>query len=63
MARVYEPAELLDEALDVAAGYRITVYDALFVALALKTGAGLASFDQRLEEALEARGLDIVYTP
>ncbi|ABM81175.1 type II toxin-antitoxin system VapC family toxin [Hyperthermus butylicus] len=63
VTRIYEPTELLDEALDAAAEYQITVYDSLFVALALKTGAKLAGFDQKLRETLEAKGLKIVYTP
>ena len=60
---ICEPTRLLSQALDVAAKYRITVYDALFVALALRAKAKLASFDHKLREALEAKGLDIVYVP
>ncbi len=63
VSRVYDPLELLEDALDTAAEYQITVYDALFVALALRVGGKLASFDKKLREALEAKGLNIIYTP
>ena len=62
-SKIYEPLELLDEALNTAARHGITVYDALFVALALKLNYRLASFDKKLKRRLEAERLNIVYEP
>ncbi len=62
-SNIYSSFTVLDEALDVAARYNITIYDALFVALALKLKVKLASFDSTLKTKLEAAGLDIIFTP
>ena len=62
-AKVYDPLELLEYALNTAAEYQVTVYDALFVALVLKLGYRLASFDEKLKKRLESRNLGIIYTP
>ena len=63
VARVYGSLDLLEEALEDAARYEVTVYDALYVSLALKLEAKLASFDEELRSRLEGRGLKVVVAP
>ena len=53
--------ELIPEALDNARRYGITVYDSVYVTLALERGFKLASFDAKLRDAL--KGLDLVRVP
>jgi predicted nucleic acid-binding protein len=47
--------KLLDRAFQIAADYGRTVYDSLYVALAVQTGAHLITADERLANALAAR--------
>jgi predicted nucleic acid-binding protein len=43
---------LLDDALNLAIDYRRTVYDSLFVALAIREGCQLITADERLVNAV-----------
>jgi len=61
--RIYSSAEYLRESLDNALRLGITVYDAIYVAAALKHGCRLATSDERPVNVLKSRGLDITYTP
>lgn len=54
--------EMLPAARSVAAGVDVTVYDALYVALAQQAGAALATADQRLADKVERSGLRIPVT-
>jgi len=63
VAGIYKTIDVLQEALDNAVKYGITVYDSTYVTLALKHNYKLASFDQKLREKLEKQGLNIVYIP
>jgi predicted nucleic acid-binding protein len=47
--------KLLDRAFEIAADYGRTVYDSLYVALAVQTSAQLITADERLANALAAR--------
>jgi predicted nucleic acid-binding protein len=62
-ARVLRADELLEDALDNAVKLGITVYDSLYVTLALREGCELATFDDKLRKQLLARGLDIAVAP
>ena len=46
--------------LDLARRHRLTVYDALYLELALRHGASLASLDAALLGAAKAEGVQIV---
>ena len=47
----------------LAAGRDLTVYDACYLELALRSGLPLASLDRRLCEAASAAGVKLVLTP
>ncbi len=47
--------KLLDGAFQIAADYGRTVYDSLYVALAVQTGSQLITADERLANSLAAR--------
>ncbi|MEM0023535.1 MAG: type II toxin-antitoxin system VapC family toxin [Thermofilaceae archaeon] len=59
-ARLYASLDLLESAVRIASDFSITVYDALYVALAQKLGCKLASFDEELKKRLEGFGVRIV---
>ena len=50
--RIYPSAELIPDALDLAMQFDRTVYDGLYVALAVKTKSVMISSDERLVNAL-----------
>ena len=62
-ARVFKAGELLEEALDNAVRLEITVYDSLYVTLALREGCKLATFDEKVRVQLTAKGLDVATVP
>lgn len=47
----------------LAAGRDLTVYDACYLELALRSGLPLASLDRRLCEAASAAGVKLILTP
>jgi predicted nucleic acid-binding protein len=53
--RVFDSAELLDRALQIAVAYARTVYDSLYVALSVTAAAELITADERLVNALGSR--------
>ena len=57
VARVYGSLDLLEEALEDAARYEVTVYDALYVALAKKLEAELVSRDEEQVKVAEKAGV------
>lgn len=61
--RVYHSKDIMTYALDVASQYGVTVYDALYIALALRIGSKVASFDEKLKNKLAVQRLDIVVAP
>ncbi len=63
VSRICKAGEILEEALDNAVKLGITVYDSLYVTLALSEKCRLASFDVRLKKRLREEGLDIVVIP
>ena len=58
-SEVYKSEDILVEAIELAVKYDITVYDALFVALALKLNDKLVTTDRKLYEKL--KDTDISY--
>ncbi|OYT58825.1 MAG: hypothetical protein B6U75_04975 [Desulfurococcales archaeon ex4484_217_1] len=63
VAKIYSSRDLLEDATDFAIDYGITVYDAVYVILALNNKCKLVSFDEKLHDALKMKNLDVVYTP
>jgi predicted nucleic acid-binding protein len=54
---VHSSAPLLDNALDLALSVSRTVYDSLYLALALSLGCPLVTADERLVNALQPTSL------
>ncbi len=63
VSKIYESIDILVLALDNALKYGITVYDSLFVTLALINNCKLVSFDENLAEKLKQKELDIILIP
>ena len=57
---LFNEVDLLDEAFKISLGHNITVYDALYIALALKLGKPFATLDLRQRRVAEALGLSLV---
>jgi predicted nucleic acid-binding protein len=57
---LFDEVDLLDEAFKISLGHNITVYDALYIALALKLGKPFATLDLRQRRVAEALGLNLV---
>ena len=49
----YDTLSLLDSAYEIALGTRCSIYDCLYVALAVALGGRLVTADRRLYEAME----------
>ena len=60
---IYRSEDIIEEAMDNALRFGITVYDSLYVTLALRRDCRLASFDAELRRKLEDADLNIVMTP
>ena len=60
---IYRSEALLEKAVDNALKFNITVYDSLYVTLALNRDCKLASFDKKLEKQLKDAGLSIMVVP
>jgi len=61
---VIEPSvKYLQDALKIAMGYSITVYDALFLAQAKALNAKLVTSDRRQKEIAEDIGIPVEYVP
>ncbi len=63
VVKIYKSRDLLEDATDFAIDYGITVYDAVFVILALNNECKVASFNGKLREALKMKNLDVIYVP
>jgi len=61
--RIYSSIDYLKESLENAVKLGITVYDAIYVTIALRHGYKLATFDEKLDRVLRSKGLDITYIP
>ena len=56
-------SELADDALDIAVKHGITIYDALYLALAQRHSASLATFDKKLKTTANKLGIKTHPTP
>lgn len=56
-ARVHSSLEILEDAADNSLKYGLTVYDSLYVTLALDKECKLVSFDEKLIDKLVEKGL------
>ena len=64
VAQVFSSREILEEALDNALKFGVTVYDALYIALALIKRCKLVTLDKKLIKMLGEKSLtDIVSMP
>lgn len=64
VAHIHTYIEILEEAIDNAVHLGISVYDSLYVTLALSKKCKLISFDERLKGILADKGLgDIIIKP
>lgn len=60
VSKVYDSKDLIIRALDNAVKYGITVYDSLYVTLALETNSKLLTFDEELKKKLARLELNIL---
>jgi predicted nucleic acid-binding protein len=60
VVKLVSQEDLMRDALELAVKTRITVYDALFIALAKKTGLRLATADREQARAAEQAGVEVV---
>jgi len=58
VTKIFNIIDVVDDALEIAVGYGITVYDSAYLALAEKLGYKLISFDKELEKKLEKTDLE-----
>lgn len=56
---IHSSSKFIVDALNNALKHGITVYDSLYLALALKTGADLATFDDKLREVAMKVGVRV----
>jgi len=63
VSKIYNSTDILEDAIDNALKFNITVYDSLYVTLALNKKYKVASFDEELKRKLEQKGLGIVIMP
>ena len=49
------------EAFRIAMRHKITIYDALYIALAEERGASLLTRDERQRDAAERNGVSVIY--
>lgn len=58
--KLQEQQELLLPSFEISRSEKITVYDAMYVALAKKLGAGLLTRDDRQANAARSQGIEVV---
>jgi len=56
---VFKSVSLASKAIEIAVKYRITVYDALYLALAISTNSTLLTFDEELRKIAKEIGVAI----
>jgi len=56
---VFKSISLASKAIEIAVKYRITVYDALYLALAISTNSTLLTFDEELRKIAKEIGVAI----
>jgi len=59
---VHDEADLLGSALRIACDHSLTMYDSVYLALALKLGGSLASKDRKQVEIAKKLGVEIAQT-
>jgi len=63
VSKIFKSTDILEDAIDNALKLNITVYDSLYVTLALNKKYKVASFDEELKRKLKQKGLDIIIMP
>ncbi len=56
---VYTSHDVIEDAFDIAVRRNITIYDAIYIALARNTGSTLVTLDQKQAEAATAEGINV----
>jgi predicted nucleic acid-binding protein len=57
---LHPQGELMDEAFEIALRRRVTVYDALYIALAKRRGTPLLTLDRKQAKAAQKEGVEVV---
>jgi len=57
---IYSSKSLIIKSLENAAKYNITVYDSLYITLALETKSKLLTFDEELKDKVKRQALNIL---
>ena len=60
---LHPQGDLMDEAFEIALRRKVTVYDALYVALAKEKGTPLLTLDSKQAEVAENEGVEVVKQP
>ena len=63
VSSIYDAVGLLETAIDNALNFDITVYDSLYVTLALDKRCKLVSFDEELRRRLKKHGVNLLVSP
>ena len=56
---IYTSHDMIEDAFDIAVRRKITIYDAIYIALAIKTGSTLITLDRKQAEAAAAEGINV----
>ena len=56
---IYTSHDIIEDAFDIAVRRKITIYDAIYIALARRTGSTLVTLDQKQAEAAAAEGVNV----
>ncbi len=61
--KIVSQSKYLVKAFDIAIKYGVTIYDVLFIAVALDENMGLITSDQKQKEVAEKLGVKTIYIP
>ena len=58
--KIIDQGKYIDKALELSIKYKITIYDALFIALAKENGLELITSDRKQAEAAMQEGIEVI---